>query len=589
MLHCYDHINDQSISKIMKLQKLTKHILTLLGILMAFPIIARDFDYTYEGQTITYTVLDEKAKTVETKQGKESTPTSLFPGNTVTGALILPANPKDGEEEYELVTIGFGSFSSCTELTSLTLPESVISIGSSAFYGCTGLSAITIPEGVSSIGEQAFYHCESLTTIQLPSSLTTVGEDAFGGCKGLTAVETDSLEAWLNIDFENQSSNPIYYAKKLVVNGETIRKLTIPEGVTRINKYAFYGYPLLQTVTMPASITTVGYSAFKGCSGLHRVIFPDELTLLKLTYEEENGWADSGPIRCYTDAKYYIGNEEFNPEYLVIPAALTEIPEYALCGYENMKSVTMHEGIKSIGRQAFAGCDALTEVRVPSINAWARIQFGNDDANPLSYAHNLYVGDATEPVKTIVIEGEDPISDYAFYDATCLERVRVKDGASIGYATFKWCTNITDLCVNSPAFDNWTFYGCDNIKNIYVPRKTPPVAYDNAFSNYTDVNVYVPEGCVAAYETYDNADGCWWRFFIYESNFSELDSIFVPDYEGSGAAIQDVDAEVAFKPDLAGNIFTLQGVCMKRNATQEDVKALAPGIYIVGGKKVVVK
>ena len=81
---------------------------------MMLPVFARDFNYTYEGQTITYTVIDEQAKTVKTKSGKEYKHNeSMIPGNKVSGDLILPAHPKDGEVECALSAIGDSGCSAC--------------------------------------------------------------------------------------------------------------------------------------------------------------------------------------------------------------------------------------------------------------------------------------------------------------------------------------------------------------------------------------------------------------------------------------------------------------------------------------------
>lgn len=58
------------------------------------------------------------------------------------------------------MSIGASAFSDCANLTSITIPNSVISIGEGAFCG-SGLTSIIIPDGVTSIGELAFEDCES--------------------------------------------------------------------------------------------------------------------------------------------------------------------------------------------------------------------------------------------------------------------------------------------------------------------------------------------------------------------------------------------------------------------------------------------
>ncbi len=124
-----------------------KHLLLLLGALVALPTLARDFTYTYQGQTITYTVIDEAAKTCKTKDGNNKA------GNKVSGHLILPSNPidLDGNTQYTLIKIGYSAFYGCSGLTSVTIPNSVTDIDSWAFSGCSGPTSVPIPNSVTDI------------------------------------------------------------------------------------------------------------------------------------------------------------------------------------------------------------------------------------------------------------------------------------------------------------------------------------------------------------------------------------------------------------------------------------------------------
>ena len=81
-----------------------------------------------------------------------------------------------------------GAFSSCRELTSITIPNSVTSIGEEAFNWCSGLTSIKIPNSVTSIGDGVFSGCSGLTSIEIPNSVTSIGNYAFYSCKNLTDV-----------------------------------------------------------------------------------------------------------------------------------------------------------------------------------------------------------------------------------------------------------------------------------------------------------------------------------------------------------------------------------------------------------------
>ena len=131
-----------------------KLLLTLLGVLIALPGIARDFTYEYEGQTLTYTVIDEDAKTVQTKEGGYSNG-NFTPGNAVSGVLNLPEKVYYEGDSYTLVEIGLDGFATTT-ISGIIIPSSVKTIGNYAFQDCTNLGNVIIPPTVQTLGRGAF-------------------------------------------------------------------------------------------------------------------------------------------------------------------------------------------------------------------------------------------------------------------------------------------------------------------------------------------------------------------------------------------------------------------------------------------------
>ncbi|MDE7497017.1 MAG: leucine-rich repeat domain-containing protein, partial [Muribaculaceae bacterium] len=204
-----------------------KILFFLLAVLLSFPVFARDFEYTYKDQTLTYTVLDEDAKTVETKSG-------YFPsaGNNVSGVLEIPSKVSYGNEIFTVTSIGDYAFLDCSGLTSVTIPESVTAIGDYAF-GWSGLNSVTIPE-----------------------SVTRIGDCAFVECSGLIRAEFASVESLCSIRFYNIWATPLSYAKKLFIGGKEIKELIIPESVTSIGDYVVYGCSGLPSVTIPEAVTS---------------------------------------------------------------------------------------------------------------------------------------------------------------------------------------------------------------------------------------------------------------------------------------------------------------------------------------------
>ena len=139
------------------------------------------------------------------------------------------------------------AFSTCTSLTSIVIPNSVVSIGDGAFSRCSSLSNIVIPNSVTDIGNSAFSFCRSLTNIVIPNSVTDIGNSAFSDCSSLSnIVIPDSVTAIGDFAFWGCSS---------------LSNIVIPDSVTAIGDYAFY-YCSLSNIVIPDSVTAIGICAF---------------------------------------------------------------------------------------------------------------------------------------------------------------------------------------------------------------------------------------------------------------------------------------------------------------------------------------
>ena len=96
--------------------------------------------------------------------------------------IVIPATYRG----IPVTAIADRAFSEHSDLTSISIPDSVTSIGNYAFNGCIELTSINIPDSVTSIGDSAFNRCGGLTSIEIPDSVTSIGKEAFWWCSGLT-------------------------------------------------------------------------------------------------------------------------------------------------------------------------------------------------------------------------------------------------------------------------------------------------------------------------------------------------------------------------------------------------------------------
>ncbi|MDA7656468.1 leucine-rich repeat protein [Akkermansiaceae bacterium] len=154
-----------------------------------------------------------------------------------SGELVIP----DTIEGKSVTSIGKSAFSECTNLTSITIPDSVTSIDDKAFILCSSLTSITVPDSIVSIGDAAFNSCTSLTSITIPNGITSIERVVFTHCSSLTSI-------------------------------------TIPDSVTNIGSSAFADCSSLTSITIGNSVTSIAESAFQNCSSLTSIAIPRGVT-----------------------------------------------------------------------------------------------------------------------------------------------------------------------------------------------------------------------------------------------------------------------------------------------------------------------
>lgn len=359
--------------------------------------------------------------------------------------------------------IGEYAFNGCTSMTAATIGNSVTTIGNYAFNGCSSLSNVSIGTAVTSIGDYAFYECSSLASLSIPNVVRTIGQYAFSFCTGLktvtipksvteigyrafyrstemTAVRITDLAKWCNIVFNSLSSNPLYYANHLFLNGAEVTSLTIPSSITAIRQYAFSRCTSFSSITIPTSVTTIARDAFSGCSGLKTLTLSNSVTSL----------ANS----CFENCT-------------------------------GLTSVSIGTAVKSLGQRVFSGCTALSSIEVKSGNSKYD---SRNSCNAIieTSTNNLIYGCKNTTIPSTVTT----ISDAAFYNCSSMTTINIpKSVTLIGETAFDGCSGITSITVNSAntkydsrsncngiitTASNTLFLGC---KNTAIPNTVTTIGY----------------------------------------------------------------------------------------------------------------
>jgi hypothetical protein len=453
---------------------------------------------------------------IEIPAGVTSIGSSAFYGCGSLANIAIPAN---------VTSIGESAFYNCNSLASINIPAGVTSIGNSVFYNCGSLTSINIPAGVTSIGSSAFSGCGSLTGIEIPAGVTSIGSNPFGNCANLTGITVDAD----NSNYASQDGILYNKAKTTLIQvpGGISGSITIPTGVTSIGSSAFSGCASLTGITIPENVTSIGSNAFGGCTNLRNIIIDtDKITNaysdnwgarfpannLSVTFKKSPGnyafyssSANSTKLTSVTIAEGVtsIGSNAFEGctglTSVTIPESVTSIGNSAFSGCAGLTGITIPENVTSIGDNAFSGCTALRNIIIDNdkltfsstSNNWRTMFPATDlsitfNKNVGNYAVSGYTGNTL--VSVTIGESVTSIGEYAFYNCSYLTSITFVAGnqlTSIGYGAF-WRSALTSITIPEgvTAIPGYAFYQCTGLTSVTIPASVTSIG-TRAFEDCT--------------------------------------------------------------------------------------------------------
>ena len=290
------------------------------------------------------------------------------------------------------------------------------------------IRSVEIKDGITSVGQYAFYYARSLTSVSLPKSVTRLNNGVFNGCESLAGV-------------------------------------TIPYGVTFIGRYAFKNCVSLTKVTIPDSVAQIMPEAFANCTHLaEAVILNRNCAIGDGNYDVFTGCSSSFVIDGWmgSTAQTYANNaghrfgaltargscgDNVNWSFNSTTGQLTISGTGAMYDYfgdtnncpwstfiDNIKSLTIEDGVTSVGKYAFYYANALASVTLPD-NSLTRLEYG-----AFCGCGNL--------TSIVIPHGVTVIDSYAFYRCSSLTEMTIPGSVTaVGGNAFAKCTGLTGVTI----------------------------------------------------------------------------------------------------------------------------------------------
>lgn len=574
-----------------------KAITLLLTFLLSIPAFATDFEFEYNGKTLTYTTTGDN--TCKTKEGTNINQLQSdgsykwvdVAGNKVSGAVEIPSKVTYKDVEYTVTEIGVRSFANRTTITSITIPASVTSIDGGAFKGCTGL----------------------------------------------TKADFESIESLCAIVFSGETTNPLYYAKNLYINGEETTDVVIPETVTSIGRYTFYGCKNIKSIHIPNSVTSIGESAFQNCSNLIDVNIPSSVTSIEQS--TFNGCTNLTSITIPSSVTI-IGWLAFKGctalTRINLPNSITEIGFYAFQNCTSLPSITFPPSVTKFGDNFLDGCTGLLKYAIASNTvggtSLSGITIGTTTGSRIIYnKKNAYTDEKgfvfSNDNRTLIFAPTYLPNEYTIPSSIGI----------IAEKAFINCKNLTEVTLSDKIsnIEANAWLGCTSLNKIKYNTTNPCTSTTNIFPNetYNTATLEIPVGALSAFQ-----NTIPWSSFLNiveteslsENNNANLEmslsdnsmvinkgetaelivtlvgknagmstlTVTLTDDMGNtqtetcNIAVTDVEAfieQVETDNETLGDIYNISGMLLVKNPSLDDVRSLKPGLYIIGRKKVLVK
>ena len=417
--------------------------------------------------------------------------------------------------EYSIISIEDNCFSNNSQITSVSIGDSVRSIGSAAFVGCTSIINLSIGDNVRLIGPSAFGECTSLRELTLPISLNAVSSNsspAFIGCTNIERVNfTKGTGYGFNYGTDSSASLSDYFGyAPWQYSSLVLQEITFENSILSIGPNMFYGCTSLTTIILPDSVRSIGPSAFGGCTSLRELTLPISLNAVssnsspafigctgieRVNFTKGTGYGFNYGTDCSVQYSDYFGYAPWHlSQNSLIEVSLSgniqSVGSYTFYECEKVKVIHLIGDTTRVGDYAFYNCSSLSDVYLDGISEIGDYAFYGcqhlksvSGMDSLSTVGDHSFSDCSSLASSFIIGSNSYIGDYAFFNCMRIEFISIgSDVTQIGDYAFKDCTTSTIVFDGSSikSVGDYAFYNCSGLQSAALGNELESIG-DYAF------------------------------------------------------------------------------------------------------------
>lgn len=289
-------------------------------------------------------------------------------------------------------------------------------------------------------------------------------------------------------------------AKSTTISGQISIPATFKgKPVNEIEANAFENCSKITDIFFTSSIQTIGSSAFynTGIITYTNASSGANICEVKGLPVTSGSWKYAEKLdNSLIIVKYLGSSSTVSVPNLINEKIVKNIHSYCFSSKDKIQSITIPNSVISIGRAAFSGCNGLTKVNITDLAAWFKITFDNEYANPLSYAHHLYLNN-TELTEITIPNSITKINANVLAGASSITSIAIPSSVtSIGEYAFSNCSAMQRIFIprNVTVIENYSFNMWMKSAVIYCEVDSKPNGWGDYWNKYEQFTVTVVWG-----------------------------------------------------------------------------------------------